>query len=411
MTKLTKVQFPNISNILAATQEIAAVLGDYPCGAPDAKEYGHQFLIYSRDVWTSLPNVTADVVIDKPGAFTGNTHADRYNHEESIRIYNEKERHAKGTVRMLRYIFPPAVLLDLENNQGQIVGKTPREIIKHLRDTFCDDEQKEGEILEQELKLQVAYDPDDLPQVYFKKLQETRTILVWLGETVPDKKLIRQAISEFNKHADLHQALDEWKRKDPVDKTWDNLKTHITKAVVTFTKRSSTLKSIGIVSQVQEQITSNKENTEVVAQVQLEQARTIAELREEIKKLKEQRANAVQGAQTRLPLQEISPIQTLSQEALQGALGALLQMHQGGICKPVPKSGGKRPPRNDLPNGERSVRRYPGSKAYCWSCGYDLSEDHTSATCKWKKPGHKDNATFENKMGGSTRNCFHRKNE
>ena len=37
---------------------------------------------------------------------------------------------------------------------------------------------------------------------------------------------------------------------------------------------------------------------------------------------------------------------------------------------------------------------------YCWSHGYKVTCDHNSATCTAKKPGHKDNATRANTMGG-----------
>ena len=67
--------------------------------------------------------------------------------------------------------------------------------------------------------------------------------------------------------------------------------------------------------------------------------------------------------------------------------------------------------RNDMKNGERSKRRHPDSDIYCWSCGYDLSKKHLDdGGCSYKNPGHKAEATIENRMGGSTRNCFHHPN-
>ena len=39
---------------------------------------------------------------------------------------------------------------------------------------------------------------------------------------------------------------------------------------------------------------------------------------------------------------------------------------------------------------------------YCWTHGACA---HESAACNHKKPGHKNDATFTNKMGGSTVNC------
>ena len=39
------------------------------------------------------------------------------------------------------------------------------------------------------------------------------------------------------------------------------------------------------------------------------------------------------------------------------------------------------------------------NKHYCWSCGTHC--DHDSKICKAKKPGHKDEAIWKNKMGGN----------
>ena len=39
--------------------------------------------------------------------------------------------------------------------------------------------------------------------------------------------------------------------------------------------------------------------------------------------------------------------------------------------------------------------------SYCWSHGFLVNPTHTSCTCKYKKPGHKDEATRTNTMGGN----------
>ena len=59
-----------------------------------------------------------------------------------------------------------------------------------------------------------------------------------------------------------------------------------------------------------------------------------------------------------------------------------------------------------LPKNAAGVRRPQMKKlrnmgAYCHSHGFHpAGEDHTSATCSWKKEGHKDEATWTNRMGG-----------
>jgi hypothetical protein len=50
------------------------------------------------------------------------------------------------------------------------------------------------------------------------------------------------------------------------------------------------------------------------------------------------------------------------------------------------------------------VRKYykTNNDNYCWSHGYQVGLNHTSANCTKKAPGHKDNATKTNIMGSDT---------
>ena len=53
-----------------------------------------------------------------------------------------------------------------------------------------------------------------------------------------------------------------------------------------------------------------------------------------------------------------------------------------------------------VPPAERvRVPAHPGN--YCWTHGHRIRKDHTSATCAAKAPGHCDNATAANTLGGS----------
>jgi hypothetical protein len=58
-----------------------------------------------------------------------------------------------------------------------------------------------------------------------------------------------------------------------------------------------------------------------------------------------------------------------------------------------------RPPTGP-PNPARAPN-LPFPSNYCWTHGHRVSQHHTSATCGCKAPGHKDDATAANTMGGS----------
>ena len=100
-----------------------------------------------------------------------------------------------------------------------MVVKTPREIIAHLQESYCDEEEKEAEIIKQEGNLKITYNPAELPQTYFVFLRHAQMILVSLKETINDRELIIKALTEFNKHVDLHHTVNKWKSKPTVDKT------------------------------------------------------------------------------------------------------------------------------------------------------------------------------------------------
>jgi hypothetical protein len=408
LSTLDKVTQPTIGNLLKAQNQIAAILSDYACEAPESGAYAHAFLIYPDAVWLTKDGITNAVVINKPPAFTGTTYAARYAYDDSLKQYEEMVKHQKGTIRMIKYIFPEPVFLDLCDDQGQLVGRTPQEIMQHLQDAFCDEEEAEEEILKQYKVMNVEYDPSELVQVYFKALQDARTILVSLQETVTDKVLIRQGIDQFNKHMDLNDAVDEWKNKNAADKTWRIFKTHFSKAVTKNKKRGGTLRELGIANQVQSQMDTNRDNTETVAQFQIEQAQTIEALTARLASLEGTQGQAY-GAQ--VPPVLTSPDTSDDMSQLTTMLHAYMTA-QAGNGGGTGKGKGKGTRQwntndNDLPNGQRTKRRHPASESYCFSCGYDLPPKHDSKTCKWKKEGHKDDATIKNKMGGSERNCFH----
>ena len=85
---------------------------------------------------------------------------------------------------------------------------------------------------------------------------------------------------------------------------------------------------------------------------------------------------------------------------------ALKLVNSGGKKKDNPQQ--KKKFKNDLPNKgwgkERNKAIYPGSLAWCSSCGYDLHPDHNSKNCRYLKEGHQREATLQNQMGESQRN-------
>ena len=271
---------------------------------------------------------------------------------------------------MINYILHEPVFLDLFDNEGQIVGKTPQQIIKHLQENFCDDEETEEEILKKYKKINVNYEPANMVQVCSKALKYARTILMSLQETVTDKFLVFQAIDQFNKHMDLNEAVDDWKKIAP-QKKWKKFKMHFTKAVMKNQKRSSTLREIGIANQVKEQVETNRENTETMEIFQINLAQTIEELTARLDQLVNTKAPTGQayGAQVPSVIMPPSRSDDMSQitTILQAVLEAQAKTPGGRTYGNVDSSKTKRKWNkndNDMPNSQRSKLRHPKINSY-----------------------------------------------
>ena len=67
---------------------------------------------------------------------------------------------------------------------------------------------------------------------------------------------------------------------------------------------------------------------------------------------------------------------------------------------------GGRPNNNPAPTNPTKHREdWANPKGYCWTCGYKVNYKHNGKTCKTQAPGHKEEATRQNIMGGNKRNA------
>ena len=90
-------------------------------------------------------------------------------------------------------------------------------------------------------------------------------------------------------------------------------------------------------------------------------------------------------------------VNSASQDAVSLEVLKLLKEIQGSLCTST-SSGRNQQQRT----GRDTVTNRLDKSKYCWSHG---AWNHTGKRCKSEKPGHKEDATFTNKMGGSTDSC------
>jgi hypothetical protein len=412
-----------ISKIKQATNQIASILTFHQCDIDESQDYGHAWIILENGAWLTKNNVTAAVPIPiKPKPFVGTTSAEKYIYKTALKNYTDYKTHSLGAIKMIRYVFDDTCFFDLEDEQGQMIGYTPHEIITHICDANVTTEDHDAEILDIEDRIREPYDPSEAPQVYFKLLQTCRILLIQLGRDCPEQTLIRQAMKEFNDQSDLHLAIDEWTKKPKTEKSWTNFKIFFGKEIKKNNTRGGTFKKIGLANAVmQQRIDTSYENQQILTANSIEQNNSIEAQNDTIKSLVAEVTALKAVASPAAPSPALANAATTidADAKLIATITAIMsKMNTGGSGSGSGNGGGSgsgtgRNKRNEKDkDGKRKQRRYDNDN-YCWTCGFDINTPHTSTTCRYvtDKANHKKEATASNTMGGSQRNMHLRTGE
>jgi hypothetical protein len=413
MSQLDKVTGNiTISKIKQATNQIASILTYHQCDIDESQDYGHAWIILENGAWLTKNNVTAAVPIPtKPKPFVGTTSAEKYIYKTALKNYTDYKTHSLGAIKMIKYIFDDTCFFDLEDDQGQMIGYTPHEIITHICDANVTTEDHDAEILDIEDRIREPYDPGEAPQVYFKLLQTCRILLIQLGRDCPEQTVIRQAMKEFNNQSDLHVAIDEWTKKPKTEKSWNNFKKFFSKEIKKNNTRGGSLKQLGLANAaMQQRIDTGYENQQILTANSIEQNNSIEVQNDTIKSLVAEVVALKAGASpTTAPSPALANAATTTDsnakmmEMMMKMMGKMTTGGSTGGKGDSTKGGSTGVSRRNDKNGKRSNRRYENDN-YCWTCGFDLG--HTSSTCQYivDTANHKKEATASNTMGGSQRN-------
>ena len=401
---------PTLTSITQARREISRQLQTRVCADPQTQDHGHSYIVWSNSDWLKKKGVSSQIIPPtNPGVYGGNTHQLLEIHKTANMAWRRYKLAQAATKKMIMHAFKDYHFLELQDDNGDIVGYTAIELFDHLMDQYVQPEDVADQVTALHKILEHEYDPNEAPQVYYKAVQDARNALDSLNQTIDDETLIRHGLNQFKEHIDLKLDVRSWKLLTRAEKTWSRFKTHFTKAINDNKNDTGTLKAIGMANAVKHQIEQGKENQKLLAQATFEANARIDELEKQ----------ALMASTQQQPQKETAfVVDDRSQQiiALTNRLNEL-ELNKSGSGNGGGgggKGGGYRAlgsngfPKNGK-DGTRSCRRWDNDE-YCWACGFDIK--HNSMTCKYIKDeaAHKKEATATNTMGGSTRNLHLRSN-
>ena len=360
--------------------------------------HGHLGLVLSPAAYALVSN-TAFVTPAHPGVLAipnGTTAAMstvlKDQHTESMRLFREVTGVEKALKQQILKALDKEWLLAITDRNTQSLTGTVAQILEHLFETYGFVSQAMLEKKEEALK-NLDYHPRQPVDLVFNAVDDLADYaeMATTG-AFTQTQIIGKAYSQFNRTGLLSQAVTEWNRKPAVQKTWINFKTHFRQA------RKELKESAGATienSDLNQQANLVQQVVEGVQQALLPPDGGTDPTSEILQQVVNS-ASTTTNTQQQL-LQQISQLQQ-SVTQMQFQINANQQQHYGGRGG----RGGGRGGRGGRGGGYDRVRYPRRYNLYCWShggCG------HRGNRCRDKLPGHQDDATFENKMGGSCVNC------
>ena len=275
------------------------------------------------------------------------------------------------------------------------MNQTIRNLLTHLFDNYGNITQLELE--DNDTKMRALWDPNSPFDCLVQQLEDGQDYADDGGQPYTTDQLLCIAYTLVFKTGLYFEDCKAWKAKPNNEKTWTNFKAHFQRAQRLLRDQLRTTKQAGFTSNfaMQGQTQPPPEYRDALVNL----ATSAAVDRELLNKL----ATTVASINDHINLLNKPPIASVTNSdattstALSSVTGSIVDL-QKQIADLQRENTQLRQQQPQCPR----TRRNNGN--YCWTHGYRVGNKHTSATGQNKAPGHQDNATREDTMGGSEAN-------
>ena len=216
--------------------------------------------------------------------------------------------------------------------------------------------------------------------VFYTMIEDLQTLAEAARLPRTNQMMVSYGLGIIQRTGDMEKGLSEWHELDADDQTWRTFKRHFNNAYRALKKVRGT----------------------VIKNTPFHEANSMAQqLHDDISDLRSEFRNSMHLITQENNVPTSSPQSSLTHSANSttndNLLQMILQLQQQMLnlhnSTPAPSQPAPKPTRKFIRNH---------TDKYCWTHG---RKRHESKQCKNKKDGHKDNATFSNKMGGSLQYC------
>lgn len=357
--------------------------------------YGHLGLILTPQQYALISNVPFDrpahpgPLVIPPNTTQHMSNTLRDAHNEAIRIFNEVQGVDKALLQQLIEAIEPQFLFALRNRQTNSITLPLHEVLEYLTDTY-------GRVTPQMLAeksqdiSQMSYTVNLPIDIVFNAVEDLADFAELAGTPLTQPQTVQYAYLILLRTGRFTNHIREWNRRQGNQRNWTNFKTFFRQAYQELKETTDlTLEDA-----------ERRQQTANIAQQVVEGLQDFLGTQTEAtavpdpppppppNAMMQQMANAV-TEQTLIPqlLQQMQAMQTQHLEQMQTIMSQL--------------NPGTQAPNNNRNRRQQFRRNMLNTSKYCWTHG---ACNHHGRECRHKAEGHQDEATFDNRMGGSNRN-------
>ena len=296
-------------------------------------------------------------------------------HEERVKTSKEVQDLKNALIRQIVAAIDKQYLAELHDKFTNDIPHSIPDILTYLFRNFADvdveDVDKEAESLNQ-----MHWDISEPPMVFITPIEDLQVFATSAGVPRSESQLIAIGVKIIQRTGDFEKGLLEWFDLPAADKTWDRFKEHFLEAHRALKKvRGKTIRN------------TNFFQANMVEEVNQNISKMKADILESMSVYHNNSHPSYDASTYSTPTMTTQASSVTANDTVSNAdLLKLIQNLQAQILsQPMPKQKGK-----------RIVSKY------CWTHGACA---HAYKDCRNKKPGHKDDANFNNRMDGSDYFC------
>ena len=344
------------------------------------------------------PTWPGELVIDASATPVEAVH-EKEKHRELMRVYRECKNVEKALLRHIQSAVEEKYIEHLLDEHTGLIEHDIPTVMEYLFANYGKVPSEEVKQRESEV-LTLSFNPADPMITLYRPIEQLQKLATDAGIPYSSAQILEFGLTSIRSTRDFEKGLSDWNKKDIADKTWNNFKTHFKEAQTELKDiRGPTMQQAGYhhanMLAAQLRTTIDGQGAEMLAMLQ----------------------DIAVSPATDHPQPEVDPQNPVAnavvQQDIQLQMLTILQAMQANNSNNSGRGrfgrGGRNGNQGRAGRGSRN-RRTPDNATfpraivneYCHTHG---GCNHGSADCTRPAPGHKNEATMNNRLDGSNAFC------